>query len=387
MKHYTFGSSTAGRTDTCPAWFKQAEGIPRSESQYAVDGSMTHQLLEDKACIDDYDFAAMLGVVNTEFDQPYTEDHIEMAKEMWRCIEEILERHGALEWEAETTGQAAEDVGGTLDMIATCRDKALLIDYKTGRGVSVSPVNNKQLLFATAVCEIESGAADMLEKHDNFVGIIIQPNRAGEVEVKEWEFTREMVDAFWEKHLANIDKARTGDTEPVAGDHCKFCPANGLCDATTGQLLKMKQLDPEDVEQVAWGLSHIAEVKATIASIEKMAYEQLEVGVDIPGWKLVAGRPGNTTWDDAVLAIKKLKRMVRGCKEGDIRVATLLEVKKPITPTQAKKLLKKHAIDVAFLDNMTHRPEAKGHTLAPESDKRAAILSSEAFGAALASVK
>ena len=271
-----------------------------------MDGSIIHQMLEDRALDNDYVFSGQVGNTNQEFNQVITQDHVDMALQTWAATEAVLDRHGAMEWEAETTGTAGEDIGGTLDMIANCGDKALLIDYKTGMGVNVSPVNNKQLLFATAVCEIESDAADMLVDHDNFVGIIIQPNRNGEIEIKEWEFTRELVDSFWDKHLENIALARKGGCTPVAGDHCKFCPANGLCDATNGNLLRIQQLDPEKVTQLAEGLGMIEQVKATIANLIKLAEQQLEVGVVVPGWKLVAGRPGNTAWDDAEKALKRL---------------------------------------------------------------------------------
>jgi hypothetical protein len=387
MQHFKFGSSSAARTDACQGWVSQSEGIPRQESSFAIHGSMIHQILEDRGLDDDYDIKAQLGAVNTEFDLPYEQDHIDMALEMWAATEKVMADYGVIEYEAETTGTAGEDIGGTLDMIANCGDKALLIDYKTGMGVAVSPVNNKQLLFATAVCEIESGAADMLAPHDNFVGIILQPNRAGEVEIKTWEFTRELVDQFWDNHIANIALAREGSTEPVAGDNCKFCPANGLCDATNGNLLRMQQLDPEDIEQLAEGLDLIEQVKATISNLEKLAYQQLEVGMAVPGWKLVEGKLGNTAWDDPLTALKKIKRMVRGLKEADgTRVATMMEVKKMITPTQAKKLLKKHAIALEWMDEITSRPPAKGNTLAKESDKRPAVLSSAGFAAAINSI-
>ena len=75
--------------------------------------------------------------------------------------------------------------------------------------------------------------------------------------------------------------------------------------------------------------------------------------------------------------------MVRGLKDDDVRVATMFEVKKILSPAQAKKLLKRHSVGVEWLDEITHRPDAKGNTLAPESDKRPAVLSSAGFAAAL----
>lgn len=382
MQHYTFGSSTANRTNRCQAWVSQSEGVPRSESTYAMDGTVTHQLLENRALEDDYDFKAQIGKRLQADWPPVTADHVDMAVQMWTATTTLLSEHGAYEWEAETTGKAAEDVGGTLDMIANCGDLALLVDYKTGMGVQVDPVNNAQILFATAVCLIDSPAVDMLQGKTKFLAVIIQPNRGGEVQVKTWEYTIDQVNAFWRDHTQNIEIARTGDTEPVAGGHCTFCPANGLCDATTGNLLRMVQLDASDLEQLAWGLDHIEQVKKTIASIEKIAYQQLEVGAKIDGWKLVKGRPGNTRWIDQEAAIKALRRAFKG-KRYIVKESLL-------TPTQLLALAKKQDITdkvKPIVEGLTERPESNKNTLARESDKRPAILSSEALAASLNSIK
>ena len=382
MKHYPFGSSTAARTDECQQWRAQSEGVPRKESTFAIDGTIIHGLLEELA-ID----GELLDIVEGHRVEQH---HHDMAFDMWRATEEVLDDHNIEEFEPEVTATTAEDVGGTLDLVGTdCHGTCLLLDYKTGRGVQVEAVGNKQILFAAAnLLYGDSPASDLAVGCTKFVGVIMQPNQAGEIVTKTWEFNREVLDAWWDLHNDNIEIARQGRGELKAGDHCKFCPANGLCDATTGNLLRMQQLDPEDVEQLKWALDHIKQVEDTIARVKALAFEQLEVGVEIPGWKLVAGRAGSTTWDDQEYALKKMKRLLRGLKtEDDVRVATLLETKKMVTPTQAKKLLKSAGVATEFLDEITHRPEPKSNVLAPASDKREAVLSSTAFAEALNSIK
>ena len=377
MKHYKFGSSTAARTDICQQWAAQSEGVPRKDSEFAQDGTTVHDALEQRALDDCF-----------VIDIPDRPDLTQLAKDMWAATEQVITKHGALEWEPEVTATSASDVGGTLDLVLATEDTAILLDYKSGAGVQVSPENNKQILFATAnMLYGTSAAADLVDGMTNFVGVIIQPNRAGDIETREWAYTLEQVDAFWFEHCGNIELARKGEGNLEAGDHCRFCPANGLCDATTGNLLRMQQLDPDDVEQLVWGLSMIEEVKQTIKAIEKKAYDALEIGQEIPGWKLVRGRPGNTSWDDETTALKKLKRLTRGLKLDDQRVGAMLETKKFISPTQAKALLKRVEVATEFLDEITHRPEPKGLTLAPDADKREAVLSADALHAALNSIR
>lgn len=375
MKHYPFGSSTAARTDACTAWRAESDGIPVRESTYAATGTAIHYMLEQKGLNPGYEFAAHLGqsIEGVTVDA----DMVEMAVDMWDATLEVMKRHQVEEYVPECTGEAAEDVGGTLDFIGDGREKCVLVDYKTGMGVQVSPVNNKQILFATAVCEIASDAADIIEKHDHFVGIIIQPNSAGTVEIKEWEFTRDQVDAFWDNHVERIREAREGRGQLVAGDHCKFCPANGLCDATSGALHRMMVLDPEDREQLVEGLGMIERVKETIRALEKLAYEQLEIGAEVPGWKLVPKR-ATRKWamnDDQIIA--RLRRKLGGKKH--IVKEVLL------TPAQMEKEAKRQGIALD-LEELTKK-ESSGATLAPADDPRDAVLSTDGLAAGLANIK
>jgi hypothetical protein len=319
-----------------------------------------------------------------------------MAYAMWEETLKVLDQHKITEWELEVTASTAEDVGGTLDVVGTDgKGTALLLDYKTGMGVQVEAVNNKQILFAAAnLLYGESGAKDLVEGCHRFVGVIMQPDRSGEIGLKEWEFDRDLLDLWWEKHQCNIALARDGIGNLEAGEHCKFCPANGLCDATTGRLLKMKQIDPEDAEQLAWALDNLKDVEDTIAAVKKLAFEQLEIGMEIPGWKLVQGRAGNLTWDDEETALKEMKKALRAVKdENGKRALPLTQIKesivtsKVITPTQAKSLLKKFKAKDDFVEEIANRPPPTKPVLAPADDPREAVLSSAAFAAALNSIK
>lgn len=374
MKHYPFGSSTAARTDACQQWREQCKGIPQKESEAALDGTIVHSLLEQRALADDYDFYAQITLAVEG--GTVTEDHADLAQEMWAAAEAVMDQYGVIDYEPEVTGIAADDVGGTLDLVCDAGDVAVLVDFKSGMGVQVDPENNKQILFAAATCEIESSCADMLADKDNFVGVIIQPDRDGAVRTKTWAFTRDDVDAFWDRHIANIKLAREGKGALCAGDHCRFCPANGLCDATNGNLLRIQQIDPADKDQLLEGLAMIEQVKQAIANLEKIAYEQLEVGVDLPGWKLVAKR-ANRQWKDEKQALAYLRRKLGGKKQ--------IVTEKLLSPAQMEKLAKKQGLALDLEELV--KQESSGTTLAPASDKREAVLSHQALGAALAATQ
>ena len=405
MKHYLYGGSTAKRQLNCTAWTQQCEGLPSKESDAAKTGTAIHWMLEQANLEDDFVFGDCFdheieGVTCTE-------DMVLLTEDMWNADIALCEKYDVQTWGAETTATHPEFldeegeplIGSTIDKLAlgSIENTPVLIgtDYKSGAGVQVEAIDNSQLLHNFMCMMYDPELADLFEGVDNFIGVIIQPGRDGNVYTKEWPFTRDAVKNFEKAYLATVEDSESDDDlEPVAGDHCNFCSARGLCDATTGQLLRMAQLDPEDLEQVAWGLGQIEAVKATIKAIEEKAYTALELGQEIKGWKLVRGKAGNTSWNDADEAFGKLKRVLRAIKNEDGKrvlslpeVKALLQTSKTVTPTQAKKILKSHKVDDAFMDDMTFRPEPTGHTLAPESDKRDAILSADALAASLASVQ
>lgn len=377
MIHKRFGSSTAARTDECQLWATRSEGIPNRESSFAIDGTVKHTIMEDLALNPELDLSTLVGSTCRETGETITQDQVNAAREAWVLTLEVMKEHQVEEYEPEVTGTADDDVGGTIDFVGFGREKLVILDYKFGMGTQVSPTNNKQVLFATAVCEIESDCAEEVEKYDDYVGVIVQPNSAGVMVSKVWEFTRDQVDGFWDNHEDNIILARDGKGEAVVGKHCKFCLANGVnCPESQGQMLKMEHLDPDHVDQLVTGLDMIESVKDTIRALEKRAYEQLEIGQEVPGWKLVAKR-ATRKWKDESEVITKLRRVMGGIK--------MITTQKVITPAQMEKLAKQEgkAID---LEALTVK-ESSGSTLAHESDKRDALVSSAGLAEALKAVK
>ena len=374
MKHHRYGSSTAARTDACPGWLTESEGIPRSESGFALDGTIIHTMLEQRALDDEYRFDQQLG--QTIEGGVVHADLIERARYMWVLTQDLLQKYGAIEWEPEVTGIAAEDVGGTLDLIVDCGDRALLVDYKSGKGIIVDPVGNKQLLFAAWVCLKESSGKDLLEGKTKFTGVIIQSNDRGLDDVREWDFTLDQVVAFGEHHEKMIAVSRGGEGHLCPGDHCRFCPAASVCSAKTGDALRALQMDPEDLTTLTESMNMVEGLKQWCAQVEKTAYNQLEVGAEVKGWKLVTKR-ATERWKDAEVTLKALRRRFKGKRN--------IVEEKLLSPAQMRKLAKAQGIDLD-LSELTEKTSS-GTTLAPEDDKREAVLSAAAFGSALASVQ
>ena len=110
-------------------------------------------------------------------------------------------------------------------------------------------------------------------------------------------------------------------------------------------------------------LPRLETVKTWLAGIEDYALQQALAGVELPGWKLVEGRSVRkiTDQDGAAAALNKA-----GYKTAEIYKPQELK-----TITELEKLAGKKQF-AAICGKYIEKPQGKP-TLAPESDKRAAI--------------
>jgi len=366
-EHATFGSSTAKRTNNCPAWVELSAGVPRRESQAAADGTIVHSLVEE------YLLHGSLSL-----DLPGVDDeHIDLAADMVDAIEGTMKKYKIEEYEPEVRATVAEDVFGTIDFVGLDANNVLNIcDVKSGRGFQVEAENNDQILFAAWAMLHQSSCADLVDRAQTLRGVIWQPGRDGGIQTKEWEFGWAEVTTWGLHHAGQIEKARKGGQTPNPGDHCAFCPAAFKCPAKTGDALRALQYKPEDLATAAEAMNMVDDLKAWCRDVEQVVYNALEVGQSVPGWKLVPKR-ASRKWIDEAAAIKALRRPLGGLKA--ITTTKLLGI------GAIEKLLKARKVEFD-LDAITVK-ESSGSTLAPESDSRAAVLSSEALSAALNSIK
>lgn len=364
-EHATFGSSTAKRTNHCPAWVELSQGVPRRESKAAADGTIVHSLVETYLLDND---APWPSTVDAE--------HIELAEDLLAAVEATMKKYNVTEYEPEVRGTVAEDVFGTIDFVGLAGDTVIIGDVKSGKGFQVEAENNDQILFAAWSAIGQSSVSREIRNAKTFIGVIWQPSRDGEIQTKEWVFGLSSVKAWGANHLKQIELARKGGQTPNPGDHCAFCPAAFKCPAKTGAALEALQFKPDDLETIAKAMDMVDELKAWCADVEKAAYNALEVGQPVPGWKLVAKR-ASRKWADEAAAIKALRRPLGGVKQ--ITTQKLLGI------GAIEKMIKAAGVDIS-LDALTVA-ESSGTTLAPESDKRPAVLSHTAFAAAIASIQ
>jgi len=376
----TVGSSTAARVIACPRSFTLSKDIPNVESSYAAEGSMLHEACEvilNGGVDKDTDVIGM----ETEWGTVTQELYYEMVDPAMKAFDKLFDDR--FEYLTEQICHLPDDIVpgafgtadvlGQLDVKGAGESYSAILDWKFGRGVAVPAEDNKQLLFcASAGRETHP----KMFQSDKIFGIIVQPGFSHDPDV--WQFTHDDVDQFEEELEAAWQKVE--DAPLKEGSHCMFCPAKALCPAKHEKIKRVQTLNiqrtslPENEyiegKDLSELLSMATDAEEWAKAVKKYAHEEMERGVRIDNWKLVNKR-ATRKWIDDEAAAKFLK----GCrmKKAEIFPAKL------ITAPQAETWLKANTPEGRATTIRTNKFEelitshSSGTTLAPESDKRPAV--------------
>ena len=241
-----------------------------------------------------------------------------------------------------------------------------VIDLKGGQGKAVDAEENPQLMYYALGALLAHPAWGVTEVKLT----IVQPravHRDGPI--RSWSTTPFDLQ-MWAEKLKELAEATENPNAPlVAGPWCKFCPIEGTCPANKAQAIKAAMADfaahPSDlsVAELASILTEASRIEDWIRAVRKYAFDRLNSGQPVDGFKLVAKRP----------------RRVWAAPEFDI-VATVMGLisvdenklykRELLSPTQMEKLVPKHLrADLAELVDK----RSSGITVAPIHDKRAAV--------------
>lgn len=220
-EHSTFGGSSAKRWGQCPGsiTFASQTGPHPATSEYAEEGTLAHSVAEK----------ILSGwAPPSHIDQ----DMVRYGRQYAAGVNMYKDLYGALgiEVEKKVISNRYPDVGGTIDALIDARRARtiVVIDYKYGAGIPVSPVKNEQLMFYGALA-LES----LLPAYDGlFVGDvtfgIFQP-RGVDTGWKDWSIPGEDLFEFKNTIYQRVENIKAGDTSLKAGEHCRFCEAKPVC--------------------------------------------------------------------------------------------------------------------------------------------------------------
>lgn len=251
---------------------------------------------------------------------------------------------------------------GTADCVIISGNELHIVDLKYGKKVPVSAEDNPQLkLYALGAIGDYELFYDIQSVHMH----IFQPRNSD----GGGTFTTSVQElkAWGDSIRPTVEMAYMGVGEQKEGSWCGFCKAKPICQKHAEKCRELAKLDfkkPEllTLEEAGAILQKARDVASWVKVLDEWALAEALKGVDIPGWKAVAGRK-TRAWADMDAAFKKLT-------DSGIDEAVLWK-KTPLTLAQVEDEIGKKEFS-ALVGDMVTTSTGKP-ALVPESDKRPAL--------------
>lgn len=355
-EHSKLGASSYSRWANCPGSVKLSEGEEKTESAYAAEGTLAHdiaaRLLNGQAIGLEETSDEMLDAVNIYVDF-VNEISAGPIDKIWRKIEQRID-----------LSKYHPGLFGTADCMVYYYDtkKLVVVDYKHGAGIPVDVRENRQLMYYGL------GAIQALNMPVQELELVIVQPRCYHVDgaIRKWS-TRPMNVMAFLAELIDDAMATEKENAPLKpGDWCRWCPAQAKCPALREKALVtakevFSQTSTYSPERLSETLHALPQIESWIKGVREFAYREAQHGRIPPGWKLVQKR-ATRKWRD-------------GTDEG--KIASEFGLKTPEcydvkvkSPAQIEKIIPKNLRSV--LDAMVVQ-ESSGYTLAPDSDPRAQV--------------
>ena len=364
--HAILSPSSAHRWMACPGSVSLERDIPNVGSSYAAEGTAAHALAE--LCL----------VLGSE-----TKDHIGTIVEGYEVTEEMAEH---IQWYIDTVNeysqgneilveqklpisQITDEAGATGTSDAVILDEAMnevvVLDLKYGMGVAVGAENNEQGMMYALGALTKYGAQFDIRR----VRIVILQPRTSRTP-SEWVIDVDELIAWGETVTACAEMTRAAIPEFQAGaKQCKFCRAKAICPALSTLVADEFEVIPEpktaSTDDIGGALSKLDLIEDWCKAIRARAESELLLGRPVKGYKLVQGKRGNRAWSSDEAAITAFKSF-------RLKIEEMYNLKL-ISPTQAEKLLADTPRRWDKMAALVTQAEGKP-TVAPESDKRAALV-------------
>lgn len=227
--HALLSASGASRWLKCPPSARLEDELPDTTSEFAKEGTVAHEVCEillrkhlgliAKA-------TATKNINKLKKDDPFSDEMIDYANDYIDYITEKTKSDDAVilvEEQLDFSKYVPEGFG-TGDCIIVQDGVLTIIDFKYGKGVSVSAEDNPQMMLYAL------GAVEMfgfIYEFDKVEMCIFQP-RIGNIS-ESVETVEELIKWGELTVIPTAKLAFAGDGEFYAGDHCRFCKLRNKC--------------------------------------------------------------------------------------------------------------------------------------------------------------
>lgn len=222
---------------------------------------------------------------------------------------------------------------GQADMVLVKDGRALVIDYKTGRGETAEAIDNAQLAALAVLVWLRYGV--------NTVRVAIVQPWTGKPTVSDYSVNALVLAKDW-LHATLETAANSTPDDVRSGEWCKYCKAKAACPALKLTALQtVEVLDSATVphgenqraalfaramdlspERLLGAYRGLAMVKAMTSAIEGAFRARVTAG-EMPGWKIET-KPGNREVTDAQKAFTGLAPL--GVTESDMLDAATVSI-------------------------------------------------------------
>lgn len=352
--HSPIGASAAHRYINCPGSVAKSIGIHEEESEYALEGTIAHEVAE--YCLKNQEDA--WEHLNDGVPQEMVEA-VQIYLDYCRNLfDSSSEDPDAYIEEPVCASSVHELLYGTCDFAVVSPNIVTVVDFKYGAGIAVDAVGNPQgRIYAR-------GLIDRLEIRPRHIQIVIVQPRAVHTDGpirEEWLTLEELT--TWENEVLKPALKAVDAKKPlvVPGDHCRFCPSRSRCEELANSIHIDEEImaeKPESFsdEELGRVLEKATRVQILVKALKSEALKRMLNGKQVPGQKLVKNK------SDRVF------------KDGALEMADIMfgddawAPKKLKSPAQMEKLVD----GKDFVSEWAYKPDT-GLTIAPESDKREAV--------------
>jgi len=267
----------------CPGSWLAEKACPEGEqSEAAAMGTRLHKHMEDGTLPQDAEEA----------------EACEWCAEMEQLLaqEYVADGHGMAVFREKRLWDACQRFSAQEDVIFVGCGKALVLDYKFGRGDVVEAKMNAQL-YGQALTVFDNFA----EVDDVYTGILQPFVSRQKPQLVRFKKDETVVLRGW--LYGKLDAAMRPGAELCPGEvQCRYCRAAASCPALGLQVQKAAGLELTRWEQ--WSLEDRRRAydaarlaKKYVEAIERKVRADLEAGVELPGLELAPGRAAFTVTD------------------------------------------------------------------------------------------
>lgn len=369
-KHALLSPSAAHRWMNCTAAPLLERDVEDKGSTFAEEGTLAHAYCAKK-------LKEFLGLAVDEekaeiaqLDEQYHSGEMDEYTDTYKTI--VLEKFNAARAKTKDAQLLVEvkldfshyvpDAFGTSDAIIIADGVMEVIDFKYGKGVKVSAVENPQMMiYALGAWDLFNFEYDIRKVRMT----IVQPriDNLSEFELDAADLINWAVDELQPK----ANEAYAGGKQKP-GNWCQFCKVKANCKALSSMCIEAQQANPdprkiskEVMESTILPL--LSTFKTWLTGVEEYSLEQALNGVQYQGFKIVEGRSIRKITNPTT--VMELLGKEGFAKESYIKPTELRSI------TDLEKLIGKKRFGTICAEYI-NKPQGKP-TLVPESDKRPAF--------------